>query len=87
MAFNKVTIKHVQELIILTAKKEEVTIESLDGLFTAADAHFKSRSDEENTLWAQIEDTKNQKRWQDLLYILDAGINVISAVNFNTLKV
>lgn len=52
-AFNKITTKHVQELVNLTAKKQEVTIASLDGLFTAADAHFKSRSNEENKLWAQ----------------------------------
>lgn len=52
-AFNKVTTQHVHELVNLTAKKQGVTIESLDGLFTAADAHFKSRSDEENKLWAQ----------------------------------
>ena len=25
----------------------------MDGLFTAADTHFKSRSDEENKLWAE----------------------------------
>ncbi len=28
-----------------------------------------------------IEGSKNEKRWQDVLEILEAGINVISAVN------
>ena len=45
-AFNKMTTQHVRDLVALTAEKQKVTIESLDGLFTAADAHFKSRSDE-----------------------------------------
>ncbi|PJR04099.1 NAD(P)H-dependent oxidoreductase [Avrilella dinanensis] len=52
-AYNKVTTQHVRDLVKLTADKQGVTIESLDGLFTAADTHFKSRSDEENKLWAE----------------------------------
>ena len=33
-----------------------------------------------------IEGSKNEKRWQDVLEILDAGINVISAVNIQHLE-
>ncbi|SFI37773.1 histidine kinase [Halpernia frigidisoli] len=33
-----------------------------------------------------IEGSKNQKRWQDVLDILDAGINVISAVNIQHIE-
>jgi two-component system sensor histidine kinase KdpD len=33
-----------------------------------------------------IEGSKNQKRWQDVLEILDAGINVISAVNIQHIE-
>lgn len=51
--YNKVTTQHVRDLVKLTADKQGVTVESLDGLFTAADTHFKSRSDEENKLWAE----------------------------------
>ena len=34
-----------------------------------------------------IEGSKNEKRWQDVMDILDAGINVISAVNIQHMKV
>ncbi len=33
-----------------------------------------------------IEGSKNEKRWQDLIEILDAGINVISAVNIQHIE-
>ncbi|MGB4775907.1 MAG: sensor protein KdpD, partial [Daejeonella sp.] len=33
-----------------------------------------------------IEGSKNEKRWQDVIDILDAGINVISAVNIQHLE-
>jgi two-component system, OmpR family, sensor histidine kinase KdpD len=33
-----------------------------------------------------IEGSKNEKRWQDILEILDAGINVISAVNIQHIE-
>ena len=33
-----------------------------------------------------IEGSKNEKRWQDVLDILDAGINVISAVNIQHIE-
>lgn len=33
-----------------------------------------------------IEGSKNQKRWQDVIEILDAGINVISAVNIQHIE-
>ena len=33
-----------------------------------------------------IEGSKNEKRWQDVLEILDAGINVISAVNIQHIE-
>jgi two-component system sensor histidine kinase KdpD len=35
---------------------------------------------------ANIEGSKNEKRWQDVLEILEAGINVISAVNIQHLE-
>lgn len=35
---------------------------------------------------SNIEGSKNEKRWQDVLDILDAGINVISAVNIQHLE-
>lgn len=52
-AYNKVTTQHVRDIVGLTAEGQGVTVESLNGLFTAADTHFKSRSDEENKLWAE----------------------------------
>lgn len=52
-AYNKVTTRHVQDLVVLTAEKQGVTEASLEGLFTAADTYLKSRSDEENKLWAE----------------------------------
>src|SRR6478735_7873161 len=33
-----------------------------------------------------IEGSKNEKRWQDVMDILDAGINVISAVNIQHIE-
>ncbi len=33
-----------------------------------------------------VEGSKNEKRWQDVMYILSAGINVISAVNIQHLE-
>jgi two-component system sensor histidine kinase KdpD len=33
-----------------------------------------------------IEGSKNEKRWQDVLDVLDAGINVISAVNIQHIE-
>ena len=33
-----------------------------------------------------IEGSKNEKRWQDVLEILEAGINVISAVNIQHIE-
>src|ERR1700722_5861793 len=33
-----------------------------------------------------IEGSKNEKRWQDVLEVLDAGINVISAVNIQHIE-
>ena len=33
-----------------------------------------------------IPGSKNEKRWQDVLEILDAGINVISAVNIQHIE-
>src|SRR5471030_1757571 len=35
---------------------------------------------------SNIEGSKNEKRWQDVLDILNAGINVISAVNIQHLE-
>ncbi len=35
---------------------------------------------------SNIEGSKNEKRWQDVLEILDAGINVISAVNIQHIE-
>lgn len=52
-AYNKVTTQHVRDLVKLTAEKQGVTEESLDGLFTAANTYFTSRSDEDNKLWAE----------------------------------
>ncbi|WP_017257691.1 nitroreductase family protein [Pedobacter arcticus] len=52
-AFNSVTTQHVQNLVKLTAEKQDVTVESLTGLFTTMDMYFKSRSNEENKLWAE----------------------------------
>ncbi len=33
-----------------------------------------------------IEGSKNEKRWQDVMEVLDAGINVISAVNIQHIE-
>lgn len=52
-AYNKITTKHVQDLVELTAKTKNVTVESLDSLFNAADSYFRSRTDEENKIWAE----------------------------------
>src|SRR5215471_13309591 len=35
---------------------------------------------------SNIEGSKNEKRWQDVLDILDAGINVISAINIQHIE-
>jgi two-component system sensor histidine kinase KdpD len=35
---------------------------------------------------SNIEGSKNEKRWQDVMDILDAGINVISAVNIQHIE-
>jgi two-component system sensor histidine kinase KdpD len=35
---------------------------------------------------SNIEGSKNEKRWQDVMEILDAGINVISAVNIQNIE-
>jgi two-component system sensor histidine kinase KdpD len=35
---------------------------------------------------SNIPGSKNEKRWQDVLDILDAGINVISAVNIQHIE-
>ena len=37
-------------------------------------------------LHRNIEGSKNEKRWQDVLDILNAGINVISAVNIQHIE-
>ena len=52
-AYNKVTTQHVQNLVQLTAEIQGVTIESLNGLFVTMSSFFKSRSDEENKIWAE----------------------------------
>lgn len=52
-AYNKVTIQHIENLIKLTAAKQGVTVDALDGLFTALESYFSSRSDEQNKLWAE----------------------------------
>lgn len=52
-AYNKITTQNVHDLVKRTAAKQEVSVESLDGLFNAANTHFMSRSDEENKLWAE----------------------------------
>ena len=36
---------------------------------------------------SNIEGSKNEKRWQDVVDILDAGINVISAVNIQLKRI
>lgn len=51
--YNKITTQHVRDLVKLTAERQGVTGESLNELFTAADMYLKSRSDEENKLWAE----------------------------------
>lgn len=51
--YNKITTQHVRDLVKLTADTQGVTVESLNGLFTAADTYLTSRSDEENKLWAE----------------------------------
>jgi len=52
-AFNTVVTEHVRNLVNLTAEKQGVTVESLDGLFTTMDSYFRSRNDEENKQWAE----------------------------------
>lgn len=52
-AYNKISTEHVQDLVKRTAEKQEVTVESLDGLFVSADSYFKSISDEEKRQWAE----------------------------------
>jgi two-component system sensor histidine kinase KdpD len=36
--------------------------------------------------YTNIEGSKNEKRWQDVMEILDSGINVISAVNIQHIE-
>ena len=33
-----------------------------------------------------IEGSRNEKRWQDVMELLDAGINIISAVNIQHIE-
>ncbi len=51
-AFNRVTTTDVTNMVDHIANERGVPKESLDGLFTAIDGFFKSRTDEENALWA-----------------------------------
>lgn len=52
-SYNNVSTRHVEDLVTLTANKQGVSMESLNGLLTAASTYISSRSDEENKLWAE----------------------------------
>lgn len=52
-AYNKVTTQHIRNLVELTAEKQGVPTESLEGLFTTMDSYFSSRTDDQNKLWAE----------------------------------
>lgn len=39
-----------------------------------------------NWLHTNVEGSRNEKRWQDVMELLDAGINVISAVNIQHIE-
>jgi nitroreductase/dihydropteridine reductase len=51
-AFNQVTSQHIQDLIDLTAEVRGVPLESLQEYFNMLDFYFKSRTDAQNSIWA-----------------------------------
>jgi nitroreductase/dihydropteridine reductase len=51
-AFNEVTTQHIQDLIDLTAEVRGITPESLQEYFNMLDLYFKSRTDSQNSIWA-----------------------------------
>jgi len=51
-AYNKVTTQHVTRLIELTAKERDLPLATLDPLFNAIDGYFKTKTDEQNSIWA-----------------------------------
>lgn len=52
-AYNSVKTEHVQNLTSLMAKEREVPESALQDFFISIDSYFKSRTDEENKLWAE----------------------------------
>ena|SRR5690606_4219715 len=52
-AYNTVTAQHIKNLVELTAEKQGVSVDALNGLFTALDSYFSSRSDAQNKHWAE----------------------------------
>lgn len=52
-AFNQVTTEHVENYINLVAQLREVEIDSLKDFSTMLNSYFKSRTQEENKIWAE----------------------------------
>jgi len=52
-AYNTVTAQHIKNLVDLTAEKQGVSVDALNGLFTSLDSYFSSRSDVQNKHWAE----------------------------------
>ncbi|WP_417359898.1 nitroreductase family protein [Galbibacter sp.] len=52
-AYNTVTTHHIKNLVELTAEKQGVTVDALDGLFSSMDSYFSNRTDEQNKHWAE----------------------------------
>lgn len=52
-AYNNVTTEHIENYINLVAQLREVEIDSLKDFYTMLNSYFKSRTDEENKIWAE----------------------------------
>jgi nitroreductase len=52
-AYNSVTTEHVQSLTSLMAEERGVPESALQDFFISIDSYFKTRTDEQNKLWAE----------------------------------
>lgn len=52
-AYNRVTTSNIQDLVNLMAEERGISVDALNDFFTMMDTYFKSRTDEENKIWAE----------------------------------
>ena len=83
----KETVAQLQELPVLPRRKLFYKGKELDELDMQAVLNLHPEVVVIDELaHTNIEGSKNEKRWQDVMDILDAGINVISAVNIQHIE-